>query len=139
MEMGWQRLGRLHPGAGGKGDTVGFTSEHRCGMDSAPSCKVLQGWFSLVEEVDMRPLALLRTKQPKQAKSSDKEGSKAMNVAFLPREMCHELAVLNRHRDFKARRGCGIIWLDSCITSREFPPVPPQTDQTGQQGENQGV
>lgn len=108
MAIGWQRLGCLHPGAGGKGDTVGFTSKHRCGMDSAPFYKVLQGWFLLAEEVDTHLLTLLCTKQPKQAKSSDKEGSKAMNVVFLPREMCRELAVLNRRRDFKARRGCGI-------------------------------
>lgn len=68
-----------------------------------------QGWFSLVEELDTRLPRVLSTKQPKQAKSSDKEGSKSMNVAFLPCEMRYELAVLNRRRDFKARRGCGII------------------------------
>lgn len=87
----------------------------------------------------MRLAALLRTKQPKQAKPSDKEGSEPVNVAFLPCEMCYELAVLNRRRDFKARRGCGIIWLDSCITNREFLPVPPQADMTGQQEENQDI
>lgn len=98
-----------------------------------------QGWVLPVEELDMCLPALLCTEQPKQAKSSDKEGSKPVNVAFLPCEMCYELAVLNRRGDFKSRRGCGIIWLDSFITIREFPPTSPRADMTWQQEEKQGI
>ena len=38
--------------------------------------------------------------------------------------MCYELAVLNRHGDFKARRGCGIIWLDSCNNKQRISSYP---------------
>lgn len=42
------------------------------------------GWVLLVEEINV---VFLCPKQPKGAKSPDKEGSEPVNVAFLRREM----------------------------------------------------
>lgn len=117
-------------GTGGRG-RGGFNLQHGCDRPWDRS------WAGVHDGM------LLCTKCPKQAKSSDKEGSELVNVApfffffFLSLlTLCCELAELNRGRDFK---GCGIIWLDLYIRSRQLPPVSPQTDMVGQQEGKQHI